>query len=245
MYRVMYLMKRNAKLSPRQFRDHYETTHRLLGEEMLNGYALSYERYYLSPMEQGGADPVFDVVTQICFPDRAAYDRCITAFMNNAKLLKGISDDGDIMVDKSKTAHVESQDDFSKLAQQPRSDTIFRTVWFARRRDGMTHEECKSYYLHKHRLIGEYMMNGFAYTYDRHFLHRIKPDDKEPPYTFIMEMNFPSRARYEAMGKAIMSDPTLVQFVGEDEQRFIDRSSAVHYAGEMCASALQPLAIAA
>ena len=68
-----------------------------VGEEMLNGYALSYERYYLAPMEQGGADPVFDVVTQICFPDRAAYDRCITDFMNNTALFKAISDDGDIL----------------------------------------------------------------------------------------------------------------------------------------------------
>jgi hypothetical protein len=245
MYRTIWLMKRKDGVNAQQFREHYEASHRVLGEEMLNGYAVAYERNYLSPMTPDGTDPVYAVVTHLCFPDRSAYERCMADLMKNEDLVKRIAEDGRKFLMPGVTVHFESQDSYSKLQPLPPSDNMFRTVWFAKRRAGMSHEECRAYYENKHRLLGEYMMNGYAYNYDRHFLYKVGPTAPEPDYTFIMEMFFPSRARYEEMGKAIVGDPTVVKMVAEDEERFIDRSSAVHYSAEMVASKLKPLAKAA
>lgn len=60
-----------------------------------------------------------------------------------------------------------------------------------------------------------------------------------------MEMNFPARAAFEEMSAKIMADPTLSKLVAEDEARYIDRASAVHYRAEMSASTLKQLASAA
>src|SRR5580658_5477140 len=68
MYRTIWLVKRKPGLTPQQFREHYETRHRPLGERLINGYGLSYERYYLYPMSSDGAEPIYDAVMQLCFP---------------------------------------------------------------------------------------------------------------------------------------------------------------------------------
>jgi hypothetical protein len=108
----------------------------------------------------------------------------------------------------------------------------------------MTHEQCQFYYENKHRLLGEYLMNGYAYTYDRHYLYRIAADAPEPYYTFIMEMNFPAPASMAQITANIVADPTIGKLIAEDEARFIDRDSAVHYAAELSASVLEPLKLA-
>ncbi|RYD91297.1 MAG: hypothetical protein EOP61_27860 [Sphingomonadales bacterium] len=133
----------------------------------------------------------------------------------------------------------------STLLALPPSDDIFRTVWFARRRAGMTAADCRAYYENKHRLLGEYIMNGFAYNYDRHHLGPIAPGAPEPDHAFVMEMNFPSRARFEEMAATIGADPVLCQLLAEDEARYTDRDSAVHYKAEVCVSAMPPLAMVA
>jgi hypothetical protein len=238
---MLSLLKRKKGTTHQQFRDYYETKHRLLGEMTVNGYALSYDRYYLYNMDGDTAEPVYDAVTQMCFPDREACVRATSAVWNDPEKTKIIVDDEAAFLDRETTLHLEARDSFSKLQILPPSDTIFRTIWMARRRDGMTRDECQAYYENKHRLLGEYMMNGYAYNYDRHYLHNMAPDAPEPPYTFVMEMNFPSAERYAEMGGKIVGDPTLSQLVAEDEARYIDRTSAVHYRAELSSSVLQPL----
>lgn len=180
MYRMISLLKRKAGLTHQQFRDYYETKHRFLGEDVINGHALSYERFYLYPMAEDGAAPVYDAVTQMCFPDRGTQERCISAVWNNPERAKVIVEDEAMFLDRDACLHLEGQDSFSKLQQLPPSDDIFRTIWFARRRPDMTHEQCRAYYENKHRLLGEYMMNGYAYCYDRHYLSAIAPGAPEP-----------------------------------------------------------------
>jgi hypothetical protein len=243
MFRMISLLKRKSGLTHQQFRDYYETKHRPIGEKAVEGYALSYERYYLYPMTSDGAAPIYDAMTQLCFPNRDAYDRCISVLMKKPEKAKMIIEDEQSFFDRETSPTFEAQDSFSKLQALPPSDTIFRTIWFARHRPGMTHEQCRDYYENKHRFVGEYVMNGYAYNYDRHFLCKITPDAPKPYYTFIMEMNFPSRARYEEMAANIVGDRTITQFIAEDEGRFIDRARAVHYTAEVSASVLAPLAL--
>jgi hypothetical protein len=245
MYRVISLVKRKPGLTPQQFRDYYETKHRVLSERFLNGHALSYERYYLSPMGGNSAEPVYDAVMHLCFPDRNAYERWMSAVGNEPGTANEFAEDERNFRGLEATLHFEARDSFSTLKPLAPGATIFRTVWFARHRPGMTHEECRAYYEHKHRLLGEYMVNGYAYNYDRHYLHKLAPDAPEPWYTFVMEMNFPSQAHFDQVTANIMADPTLARFVGEDEARYIDRGSAVHYAAELCASVLEPVPLAA
>ena len=245
MFRTISLVKRKPGLTPRQFRDYFESTHRVLGEKAINGFGLAYDRYYLAPMPGESAEPVCDAVVHMCFPDRAAFARCTAAVENDPATAKLFAQDDLNCIDRANTTRFAAEDSFSRLDPVPASDTIFRTVWFARHRPDMTHEQCRAYYERKHRLVGEYLVNGTAYCYDRHFLSAIAPGAPEPYYTFVMEMNFPSADHFMQMGAGIMADPTLSRFIAEDEARFIDRDSAVHYMAALCTSALEVPAAAA
>lgn len=217
MFRTIRLAKRRNGLTHRQFRDRCETT--------LDCHAGTQERFYLYPMTDGGAEPIYDAVIRTTFTDRNAYEQARDTITGDTS--------GFLEADASPIFAIEESS--SKLQELVPSDNPFRTIWFARHRAGMNHEQCRAYYENKHRLIGEYLMNGYAYNYDRFFLCRIAPDHPEPYYTFIMNMNFPARSSFDELSATIMSDPTLSRFVAEDEARFIDRDSAVHYAAELCA----------
>jgi len=145
-------------------------------------------------MTDDGADPIYDAVMQLCFPDREAYDRCTSSLQNHPESARILAEDEQKFLDREACVHFESQDSFSSLQAIPHTGSIFRTIWFARHRTGMTHEQCRAYYENKHRLLGEYLINGYAYNYDRHYLHKIGPNTPNPHYTFIMEMNFPRAA---------------------------------------------------
>jgi hypothetical protein len=241
MYRTIWLVKRKPGTTHQQFRDYYESELRLLGEELINGFGLSYERYYLYPMTSDGAPPIYDAVTQLCFPDRDAYDRCTSGVRNDPEKARRLAEDQAKFLDHEACVHFEAQDSCSRLQPLAASGKIFRTIWFARRRSGMTHEECRAYYENKHRLLGEYLINGYAYNYDRHYLYKIAADAPDPHYTFIMEMNFQASDSMDQITANIVADPTIGKLIAEDEARFIDRDSAVHYAAELSASALQPI----
>jgi EthD domain len=241
MFRMISLLKRKPGLTHRQFRDHFESRHRQLRESAIAGFALSYERYYLYPMNEGDAAPIYDGIAQICFQDRDACERCGSALENTPQLAGSIAADEEAFIERTTSVHFEAQDSCSNLQAVDPGETLFRTVWFARRRPGMTHEQAKDYYENKHRLVGEYLVNGYAHSYVRRYLHRLAPDAPEPHYTFITEINFPSRERFEEMAAVIAADGTIAQFVIEDEQRFIDRGAAVHYTAESAVSVLHPL----
>jgi hypothetical protein len=244
MYRRIYLVKRKPGLSQQQFREYYETRHRLLGEKAVNGYALCYERHYLYPMTSDGAEPIYDAVMQLGFPDRDASARCSAARLNNPELAGEIAADELNFINRDACTYFEAHDSCSTLQPVARGDNLFRTIWFARHRPGMTHEQCRLYYEYKHRLLGEYVINGHACNYDRHYLYKMAPDGPEPYYTFIMEMNFPTRAGFAQVAANIAADPALGRLMAEDEARYIDRDCTVHYRAELSASVLAPLALA-
>ncbi|GGD80544.1 EthD domain-containing protein [Croceicoccus mobilis] len=80
MYKVLVFLKRKPGMSLSAFREYYETVHRKLGEQSIPG-ARRYMRRYLDPF----ADPLtgetreldFDVITEIWFDDRAAFEKVV------------------------------------------------------------------------------------------------------------------------------------------------------------------------
>ena len=78
MIKTVGLLKRRPGMSAEEFRSYYETTHRLIGEKYLAGYACRYMRRFLNPTSDPGAatfgaDGDFDVILEIWYPDRATY----------------------------------------------------------------------------------------------------------------------------------------------------------------------------
>ena len=72
-------MKRRAGMSIPEFREYYETKHRLLGEKYLKGYATRYFRRFTNPtMDRDGElrDPEYDVFLEVWYPDQETFEAC-------------------------------------------------------------------------------------------------------------------------------------------------------------------------
>ena len=79
MIKTVGLLKRRRGMSPAEFRAYYESTHRVIGEKYLGGYAVKYMRRFLNPTSDPagatfGPDGDFDVILEIWYPDQAAYN---------------------------------------------------------------------------------------------------------------------------------------------------------------------------
>lgn len=230
-------------MSVEAFRDYYETRHSVLGKAAADGYAVSYQRHYLDPVNPGDPAPIYDVMMQLCFPDRETFEYCTGKVAADPARRDEFVEDELKLFDRDSVAAFAADDVSSALPPIEPSDTPFRTIWFGRRRADMTVTECRAYYETKHRLLGEYIMGGYAYNYDRHYLQPLMPGAPEPDYTFIMEMNFPSRARFDAMTAGIVGNPALAQLLGQDEANYIDPAWSVRYSAKLCVSEMAPLEV--
>lgn len=75
MIKMIGLLKRRPDMSPAQFREYYESRHRLIGEKYLAGYACRYVRRYLDPAPgRGDGDAPYDVILEVWYPDRATFE---------------------------------------------------------------------------------------------------------------------------------------------------------------------------
>ncbi|MEE4451633.1 EthD domain-containing protein [Novosphingobium resinovorum] len=75
---VLTLLKRREGMSA-EFRTYYESRHRVIGEQVLAGYATRYVRRFLTPLDGADQPGDFDVVMEIDFPDAATRDACFAA----------------------------------------------------------------------------------------------------------------------------------------------------------------------
>lgn len=78
MYKVLWCLKRKAGITFEQFRDHYENSHALLGQQYFGHLMLQYNRNYnlaratgVTPRE---ATLGYDCVTEWVMHDEAAFD---------------------------------------------------------------------------------------------------------------------------------------------------------------------------
>jgi len=75
-------------MSPAEFRDYYETHHKIIGEKYLRGLAIRYRRRYLTafadPLTGSLPEQECDVVLEIWYPDRATFDKANELFSDPA-----------------------------------------------------------------------------------------------------------------------------------------------------------------
>ena len=80
MIKVVSPMKRRPGMSIAEFREYYETNHRLIGEKYLTGFATRYVRRFTNPLpDQLGnlIDPEFDVILEVWYPDLETFNACL------------------------------------------------------------------------------------------------------------------------------------------------------------------------
>jgi len=105
MYKTIGLLKRRPGMSQQEFREYYETYHRVIGEKYLRNYASRYVRRYI----YGFADPItglapdqeYDVVMEIWYHDEAAFVACNAQFAD-PKVMQEIADDEERLFDRPK-----------------------------------------------------------------------------------------------------------------------------------------------
>ncbi len=105
MFKTITLLKRRPGLSMAEFIDYYETRHRLIGEKYLRGKATRYVRRFLHPLPNpvtGEAiDPEHDVVMEIWFADRAAFEATM-ASLTAPDIAAEIAEDEERVFDRAK-----------------------------------------------------------------------------------------------------------------------------------------------
>jgi uncharacterized protein (TIGR02118 family) len=105
MFKMVCLLKRRPGMSLEEFKSYYESTHRKIGEKYLPTCA-RYVRRYLTPF---GANPVtgeaarpeYDVLTEIWFESREAFDAAM-ASLADPEVAREIAEDEERLFDRSK-----------------------------------------------------------------------------------------------------------------------------------------------
>ena len=79
MIKLVMPMKRRPGMSIPEFREYYESKHRLIGEKYLKGYASKYLRRFTNAnVDRDGQlrDPEYDVFLEIWYPDQETFEAC-------------------------------------------------------------------------------------------------------------------------------------------------------------------------
>lgn len=79
MIKLVMPMKRRPGMSIEEFREYYESKHRLIGEKYLKGYVTKYLRRFTNPLtDRDGQmrDPEYDVILEIWYPDEETFKAC-------------------------------------------------------------------------------------------------------------------------------------------------------------------------
>ena len=72
MIKLVMPMKKRPGMSTEEFREYYETHHRLIGEKYLSGFVSRYFRRFMNPLpDRSGnlTEPEYDVLLEIWYPD--------------------------------------------------------------------------------------------------------------------------------------------------------------------------------
>ena len=83
-------------MSREAFIEHYETHHRKIGEKYLGGFAVKYQRRYLQSAGfrgQEGAAPPFDVLMEIWYPDKEAFNGALAVLSTDEAQAEIVADE--------------------------------------------------------------------------------------------------------------------------------------------------------
>ena len=123
MIKVVGFLKRRPGMSISEFRDYYESTHRLIGERVLGGYACHYARRFLDSYSEPadapfGSEGDYDVIMEIWYPSEAAY-AAAQAHLSSPEIRAEIVADEEKLFDRPRNRFftvVESVSDLPEVA---------------------------------------------------------------------------------------------------------------------------------
>ena len=105
MFKCIALLRRRPDISKEEFIDYYENKHSVLMASLLPGI-LEYRRNYIDPegayIYWDAAPLDFDVVTELWFADRAAYDK-MAATAADPEIARRIAEDEENLFDRGYT----------------------------------------------------------------------------------------------------------------------------------------------
>src|SRR5690242_19124063 len=105
MFKSIALLKAKAGLTREQFIEYYETRHAPLMRQLLP-QIIEYRRNFIDLKDafifEGATAPDFDVITEIWYADRAAYDDMVVT-ASRPDVAKRMADDEANFLDRSKT----------------------------------------------------------------------------------------------------------------------------------------------
>jgi hypothetical protein len=111
MIKVMWMLKRKAGITFEQFRDHYESSHAVLGQNYLGHLLLEYRRNYdlaqSSGATQGQRTSGFDCITEWVMRDHASFDECMRLLRDPA-IGKLFHDDEEHFLDRESVTLIRS-----------------------------------------------------------------------------------------------------------------------------------------
>lgn len=99
MIKLVCLLKKRDGMTTAEFREYYETHHKVIGRESMR-YSERYLRRFLDPLEGMEEDEQpYDVITEIWFKDRDALARGL-AYSNQPKIRNPLTEDEDKLFDR-------------------------------------------------------------------------------------------------------------------------------------------------
>lgn len=114
MFKTITLLKRRDGMTMADFIAHYETVHARIGEKYLAAGAVHYCRRFLHPLGEADDKP-YDVVMEIWFEDRAAFEHTLAELMESGPAAE-IAADEDKLFDRSRSRMFAVEEHVSDLA---------------------------------------------------------------------------------------------------------------------------------
>ena len=109
LYKLLLFIKRRPGLSTEAFRDYYENVHSKLALKYDTGKLKRYMRRYVEPLggdlDAQAAALDFDVVTELWYDDKAAFDT-VVKFAARGKLPPDIIADEERVFDRTKIRYI-------------------------------------------------------------------------------------------------------------------------------------------
>lgn len=230
MFKAMVLLKRKAGLSLQDFIDHYEGNHAPLGVKYQTKM-VRYLRHYLHPspypLDGSVIEAEYDVLTELWFPDRKAYDEGMALMMApEANRVLNEDEQRFLDLDKSRLAFIEEHESALPGQTAPRDNTQdIRSIVLLKRKPGLSMQDFIDHYENIHADLG--ISHGKTMSrYRRLFLHPAPyPLDGsvvEPAYDVATEVSFASKADQE-QASANMMEPATNAIIEADEATFIHK----------------------
>ncbi|HKR88955.1 MAG TPA: EthD domain-containing protein [Phenylobacterium sp.] len=101
---------------------------------------------------------------------------------------------------------------------------MIKTVYFMKRKPGLSRSEFRTYYEDVHRKMGEKVLGTLAARYVRHYLDPVRVPEGTPAYDVVTEIWFTNRELYERGMEELAQDDFIA-----DLMRLFDMDGAAQY----------------